>query len=143
MSKTPSIPRPLEGDIDQGYKLEIGATVTFIAAAIVVGLRFLARILYARLGWDDYLMLFAVVCAPQAMRRKECYCSLRAACELSAEFIYSLGSSTRRNDNRLCCNPLGPWSAHLFPKPRAASQAAVLFDACASLLHSRSDLCKN
>jgi len=43
--------RPPGGDVDIGYKLETGTTVTFIAAAIVVGLRFMARMLYARL--DD------------------------------------------------------------------------------------------
>lgn len=58
------MPRPAGGDVDIGYKLEIGATVTFIAAAIVVGLRFMARMLYARLGWDDYVMIFATVCLP-------------------------------------------------------------------------------
>lgn len=56
------LPGPSEGDVDIGYKLEIGTTVTFIAAAIVVGLRFVARMLYARLGWDDYMMMFATVC---------------------------------------------------------------------------------
>lgn len=55
------IPRPSEGDVNIGYKLEVGTTVTFIAAAIVVGLRFIARLLYARLGWDDYIMTFATV----------------------------------------------------------------------------------
>lgn len=56
------MPKPAGRDVDIGYKLEIGATVTFIAAAIVVGLRFMARMLYARLGWDDYFMIFATVC---------------------------------------------------------------------------------
>ncbi len=64
MSGKAPIPRPSEGDVDIGYKLEIGTTVTFIAAAIVVGLRFIARTLYARLGWDDYVMMFATVCVP-------------------------------------------------------------------------------
>ena len=57
-----SLPRPTGGDVDIGYKLEIGATVTFIAAFIIVGLRFIARMFYARLGWDDYIMMFATVC---------------------------------------------------------------------------------
>ena len=64
MSRMAPIPRPPEGDVDIGYKLETGTTVTFIAAAIVVGLRFIARMLYARLGWDDYVMMFATVCVP-------------------------------------------------------------------------------
>ena len=64
MSKMPPRPRPPGGDVDIGYKLEIGTTVTFIAASIVVGLRLVARTLYARLGWDDYAMLFATVCSP-------------------------------------------------------------------------------
>lgn len=64
MSKMPPMLRPAGGDVDIGYKLEIGATITFIAAAIVVGLRFVARQFYARLGWDDYIMIFATVCVP-------------------------------------------------------------------------------
>ncbi|THC92023.1 hypothetical protein EYZ11_008522 [Aspergillus tanneri] len=47
-------------DMNIGWKLEVGTTVTFISAFIVVMLRTLARTLYATLGWDDYLMLFAV-----------------------------------------------------------------------------------
>lgn len=62
ISKMASISRPAGGDVDIGYKLEIAATVTFIAAFVVVGLRFMARMFYARLGWDDYLMIFATVC---------------------------------------------------------------------------------
>lgn len=38
-------------------------TVTF-AAAMVVRLRFITRVLYARLGWDDYTMMFATVRVP-------------------------------------------------------------------------------
>ena len=51
-------------DIVIEYKL---AMVTFIAAAIVVGLRFVARILYAHLDRKDYVMMFAAVCAPGAI----------------------------------------------------------------------------
>ena len=58
----PRIPKPPGGDANIGSRLEIAATVTFVFAAIVVGLRFQARIKYARLGWDDYLMVFAAVC---------------------------------------------------------------------------------
>lgn len=56
MSRMAPIPRPSEGDVYIGYKLETDTTVTFIAATIVVGLRFIARMFYARLGWDDYVM---------------------------------------------------------------------------------------
>ncbi|KAJ5578056.1 uncharacterized protein N7459_007020 [Penicillium hispanicum] len=48
-------------DVDIGYKLEVGTTVTFVCAFIVVMLRCLARVIYAKLGWDDYCMLFAVL----------------------------------------------------------------------------------
>lgn len=48
-------------DVDIGYKLLVGTTVTFVSACVVVVLRAVARILYASLGWDDYMMLFAVV----------------------------------------------------------------------------------
>ncbi|PYH40407.1 pyridoxal phosphate-dependent aminotransferase [Aspergillus saccharolyticus JOP 1030-1] len=48
-------------DVSIGYRLEVGTTVTFICACIVVSLRGVARSIYAKLSWDDYLMLFAVV----------------------------------------------------------------------------------
>lgn len=51
-------------DVDIGYKLLVGTTVTFVSACVVVMLRAVARILYASLGWDDYMMLFAVVSDP-------------------------------------------------------------------------------
>ncbi|OJZ86453.1 hypothetical protein ASPFODRAFT_206891 [Aspergillus luchuensis CBS 106.47] len=47
-------------DVDIGYKLLVGTTVTFVSACVVVVLRAVARIIYANLGWDDYMMLFAV-----------------------------------------------------------------------------------
>lgn len=56
-----AIPRPLSGDIDDGWRFEVGSTVTFLLACIVVALRTLARGRYARLGWDDYLIGFALV----------------------------------------------------------------------------------
>lgn len=56
-----ALPRPLSGDIDDGWRLEVGSTVTFLFACIIVALRTLARGRYARLGWDDYLMVFALV----------------------------------------------------------------------------------
>ena len=65
-----TLPRPLSGDVDDGWQLEVGSTVTFICACITVGFRTLARAKYARLGWDDYLMLFALVGLPV-------YCSPR------------------------------------------------------------------
>lgn len=56
------LPKPPGGDVNIGYRIEIAATVTCVAAAIVVLLRFQARFKYARLGWDDYFMGFALVC---------------------------------------------------------------------------------
>ncbi|CAD6594224.1 MAG: hypothetical protein ASARMPREDX12_008485 [Alectoria sarmentosa] len=55
-----ALPRPLSGNIDDGWRLEVGSTVTFLCASIIVGFRTLARAKYARLSWDDYLMLFAL-----------------------------------------------------------------------------------
>ncbi|KAI0188959.1 hypothetical protein EV127DRAFT_114645 [Xylaria flabelliformis] len=51
---------PSDGDIDIGWKLEVGTTVTFLSAAIVVALRCFTRWKYSQKGWDDYLMVFAL-----------------------------------------------------------------------------------
>ena len=57
-----SAPRPPpDGDVNIAWQLEVGALVTFVAAAAAVTLRTWARAKYARLGWDDWLMLFALV----------------------------------------------------------------------------------
>ena len=58
---TPSSPPPPGGNVHYGWKLEVGATVTFICASLVVGLRTFTRAKYTHLAWDDYLMLFALV----------------------------------------------------------------------------------
>ncbi|GAB1208498.1 hypothetical protein APSETT445_007249 [Aspergillus pseudonomiae] len=52
-------PRP--PDVNIGYRLLVGTTVTFVCAFIVVSLRGVARSVYARMSWDDYLMIFALV----------------------------------------------------------------------------------
>lgn len=57
----PTLPKPADGDRNIGYRIEIAATVTCVAAAVVVLLRFFARFKYARLGWDDYFMFGAMV----------------------------------------------------------------------------------
>ncbi|KAK6591767.1 integral membrane protein [Botrytis cinerea] len=49
------------GDINIGWKLEVGTTVTFLSAAIVVALRCFTRLKYSERGWDDYLMVFALL----------------------------------------------------------------------------------
>ncbi|TAQ84269.1 hypothetical protein B7494_g7401 [Chlorociboria aeruginascens] len=48
-------------NVDIGWKLEVGTTVTFLCAVIVIGLRSLARWKYSQRGWDDYLMVFALL----------------------------------------------------------------------------------
>ncbi len=58
-----SLPPP-GGDINIGWKLEVGTTVTFLSAAIVVALRCFTRWRYSSRGWDDYLMVFALVNIP-------------------------------------------------------------------------------
>jgi hypothetical protein len=55
---------PPGGDVNIGWKLEVGATVTFVSATIVVALRCLTRWNYSKIGWDDYLMEFALVSGP-------------------------------------------------------------------------------
>ncbi|KAI1762789.1 hypothetical protein GGR53DRAFT_500025 [Hypoxylon sp. FL1150] len=52
---------PLGGDIDIGWKLEVGTTVTFLSATIVVALRCFTRWKYSQRGWDDYLMVFGLL----------------------------------------------------------------------------------
>lgn len=59
-----ALPQPLSGDVDDGWRLEVGSTVTFLCACIIVSFRTLARARYARMGWDDFLMLFALVSEP-------------------------------------------------------------------------------
>jgi hypothetical protein len=56
---------PFGGDVDIGWKLEVGATVTFVSATIVVTLRCLTRWNYSKTGWDDYIMVFALVSVPK------------------------------------------------------------------------------
>lgn len=55
------LPKPASGDISYGWQIEVAATVTFIFAFFAVALRTTARWRYAKLGWDDYLMAFAIV----------------------------------------------------------------------------------
>ncbi|RYC64418.1 hypothetical protein CHU98_g1799 [Xylaria longipes] len=52
---------PPGGDIDIGWKLEVGTTVTFLSATIVVALRCFTRWKYSQRGWDDYLMVVALL----------------------------------------------------------------------------------
>lgn len=51
---------PASGDINISWKLEVGTTVTFLAATIVVALCCFTRWKYSRRGWDDYLIIFAL-----------------------------------------------------------------------------------
>jgi hypothetical protein len=60
MSLKPLPQRP-GGDEEIGGKLEVGTTVTFLLACIMVSVSLLARTLYGRLGADDLLMLFALM----------------------------------------------------------------------------------
>lgn len=53
--------RPPGGDHSIGYRLEAVALTTLFLVAIAIGLRSYARIRYARLGWDDGLMVLAAV----------------------------------------------------------------------------------
>ena len=62
MSAPPKPQPPPSGDVDIGWKLEVGTTVTFLAAFIIVAMRCFARWRYSQRGWDDYLMVFALVC---------------------------------------------------------------------------------
>ena len=48
-------------DISIGYKLESEALATFFAAGLAVGLRLYCRAKYAKIWFEDYLMLFALV----------------------------------------------------------------------------------
>lgn len=52
---------PPEGDRSIGYRLEAVALTTLFLVAIAIGLRSYARVRYARLGWDDGLMVIAAV----------------------------------------------------------------------------------
>lgn len=61
---TSSLRPPLDGDYSIGYRLGAVALSTFLAATIVVTLRLYARFKYAKIGWDDGLMLLALVGYP-------------------------------------------------------------------------------
>ncbi|MCJ1357345.1 MAG: hypothetical protein MMC33_007341 [Icmadophila ericetorum] len=50
-------------DISIGYKLESEALATFFAAGLAVGLRLYCRAKYAKIWFEDYLMLFALILA--------------------------------------------------------------------------------
>ena len=51
----------LDGDKSIGYRLEAESISTFLAASLAVALRLYSRAKYAKLGWDDGIMLFALV----------------------------------------------------------------------------------
>ncbi|MCJ1265819.1 hypothetical protein MMC22_005700 [Lobaria immixta] len=53
----------LDGDKSIGYRLEAESISTFLAASLAVALRLYSRARYAKLGWDDGIMLFALVLA--------------------------------------------------------------------------------
>ena len=84
---------PPGGNIDIGWKLEVGTTVTFLSAAIAVTLRCFTRLKYSQRGWDDYLMMFALVRVPRLG-------VLFVSCKLS-HFVTAPGSC--RHHLRLCC----------------------------------------
>ena len=61
MSSTP-IPGPLPPDVNRGSNLVIISWLTVSIALLLVSLRFYIRgILRKTLGWDDYLILLAIV----------------------------------------------------------------------------------
>jgi len=60
---TSQLEPPTGGDVDIGYQLTAVVLVTFTLAAIAVTLRMYARLKIVRkVGLDDWLILFAVVC---------------------------------------------------------------------------------
>ena len=60
MSSTPK--PPPDGDVNIGYRLTAVVIVTFSLAAIAVTMRIYTRArLVRKVGWDDWLILFAVV----------------------------------------------------------------------------------
>ena len=61
MSSTP-IPGPLPPDVNRGSDLVIISWLTVSIALLLVSVRFYIRgILRKNLGWDDYLILLAIV----------------------------------------------------------------------------------
>ena len=61
MSSTP-LPGPLPPDVNRGSDLNIISWLTVSIALLFVSLRFYIRgILRKNLGWDDYLILLAIV----------------------------------------------------------------------------------
>ena len=66
MSSTP-IPGPLPPDVNRGSDLVIISWLTVSIALLLVSVRFYIRgILRKNLGWDDYLILLAIVSCNQS-----------------------------------------------------------------------------
>lgn len=65
---------PAGGDRNIGPNLEAAALATILIAAIVVVARFYARLRVVRnVGWDDWLMLLALVCGMPVLSLS-CHC---------------------------------------------------------------------
>ena len=56
-----TLPPPLDGDQDRGPRIIAVYWTIFTVGAVVTCLRFWARIKIRYVGWDDWLMLIAIV----------------------------------------------------------------------------------
>ena len=121
------LPPPVGGDASIGWTLEVGATVTFICAFIVISLRAWARYKYSHLDWDDYLMIFAIVRPARLL--------------IDARSTDSkLDTSSSRNHLRLCLHKLGLRKASLLPDSGRGISRDILRSSGAGFLHRRPDL---
>lgn len=57
-----AIPKPTDGDVNRGPAVIAVAWAECALAIVAVGLRFWARRLIRGTGWDDWTMLFTLVC---------------------------------------------------------------------------------
>lgn len=92
----------LDGDKSIGYRLEAESISTFLAASLAVALRLYSRAKYAKLGWDDGIMLFALV---RTWPREKEY--------LSTILTWLLGSSFACNCPYVDSNRSWPWTTSI------------------------------
>lgn len=70
---SPALKLTPDGDVKIGYKFTVDVIVTFSLAVIAVTMRIYARArLVRKVGWEDWLILFAVVCLKSGSGKFDC-----------------------------------------------------------------------
>ena len=119
---------PPGGNINIGWQLEVGTTVTFLCACIAVTARTFARYRYSRIAWDDGLMVFALVCA-----------TLEHGW-ISMNLIQDPDTRPDRNNLRLDRSEQWLGKACVLPFSARGRQQPILDSTFTSILHQRFDM---